>query len=50
MQDVGYPLRAVPFQTVQIVPDGVVAVLVCNNADSRFDFLLAGDSPDFTVA
>ena len=44
VQDVGYPLRAVPFQTVQIVPDGVVAVLVCNNADGRFDLLFAGDA------
>ena len=44
VQDVGYPFRAVPFQTVQVVPDGVVPVLVGNNVDSRFNFLLAGDA------
>ena len=44
VQDVGYPFRAVPFQAVQVVPDGVVVVLVGNNADRRFDFLLAGDA------
>ena len=27
-----------------VVPDGVVAVLVGNDADSRFDFLFAGDA------
>ena len=32
MQDVGYPFRAVPLQTVQIIPDGVVAILVGNDA------------------
>ena len=42
MQDVGYPLCSIPFQAVQIVPDGVVAVLIGNNADGRFNLLLAG--------
>ena len=41
MQDVGYPLCSIPFQTVQIVPDGMIAVLVGNNADGGFDLLLA---------
>ena len=44
VQDVGYPLCSIPFQAVQVVPDGVVAVLVGNDADSRFDFLFAGDA------
>lgn len=42
VQDVGYPLCSIPFQAVQIVPDGVVAVLIGNNADGRFNLLLAG--------
>ena len=44
MQDVGDPFRAVPLQTVQVVPDGVVAVLIGNNLDGRFDFLFAGNT------
>ena len=44
VQDVGDPFRAVPLQAVQVIPDGMVAVLIGNNADSRFDFLLAGDA------
>ena len=44
VQDVGYPCRAVPLQAVQVIPDGMVAIFVGNNADSRFDFLLAGDA------
>ena len=44
MQDVGNPLRAVPFQAVQVIPDGVVAILVGNNADGGFDSLFAGDA------
>ena len=44
VQDVGYPFRAVPFQTVQVIPDGVVPVLVGNNVDSRFNFLFAGNT------
>ena len=40
----GYPFRAVPLQTVQVIPDGVVAVLVGNNADGRFNFLLTGNA------
>ena len=48
VQDVGYPFRAVPFQTVQVIPDGVVPVLVGNNVDSRFNFLFAGDASKMT--
>ena len=44
MQDVGYPLCSIPFQAVQVVPDGVVTVLVGNDADSGFNFLLAGNA------
>lgn len=44
MQDMGNPFSPIPFQTVQIIPDGVIVVLIGNNADSRFDFLLAGDA------
>ena len=44
MQDVGYPLCSIPFQTVQIVPDGMIAVLVGNDADGGFNFLLAGNA------
>ena len=35
---------AVPFQTVQIVLDGVVLVAVSYDGDSFLDFLLAGQS------
>ena len=41
VQDVGYPCRAVPLQAVQVIPDGVVAILVGNDADGGFDLLLA---------
>ena len=44
VQDVGYPLCSIPFQAVQVVPDGVVMVLVGNDADSGFNFLLAGNA------
>ena len=44
VQDVGYPLCSIPFQAVQVVPDGVVAVLVGNDADGRFNLLFAGDA------
>ena len=44
MQDMGCPLCSIPFQAVQVVPDGVVTVLVGNDADSGFNFLLAGDA------
>ena len=42
-QDVSYPLCSIPLQAVQVVPDGMVAVLVGNDSDSRFDFLFTGD-------
>ena len=41
MQDMGNPFSPIPFQTVQIIPDGVVAILVGNDADGGFDLLLA---------
>ena len=44
VQDVGYPFRAVPLQAVQVIPDGMIAVLVGNDADGRFNFLLAGNT------
>ena len=44
VQDVGYPFRVIPLQIVQVVPDGMIAVLVGNDADSRFDFLFAGNA------
>ena len=44
VQDVGYPLCSIPFQAVQVVPDGVVTVFVGNDADSGFNFLLAGNA------
>ena len=47
MQDVGYPFRAVPLQAVQVIPDGVVAILVGNDADGGFDLLLAGNTVFF---
>ena len=33
VQDVGNPLVSIPLQAVQVVSDGVVAVLVGNDAD-----------------
>ena len=44
VQNVGNPLCAIPLQAVQVVPDGVVAVLVGNDADGGFDLLLAGNT------
>jgi len=44
VQDVGYPLCSIPLQAVQIVPDGVVAILVGNDADGGFDLLFAGNA------
>ena len=44
VQDVGYPFCAVPLQAVQVIPDGVIAVLIGNDSDSRFDFLFTGDA------
>ena len=44
VQDVGYPFRAVPLQAVQVIPDGMITVLVGNNADGRFNFLLTGNA------
>ena len=40
----GYPLCSIPFQAVQVVPDGMIAVLVGNDADGRFDLLFAGNT------
>ena len=40
----GYPLCSIPFQAVQVIPDGMIAVLVGNNADGGFDFLFTGDA------
>ena len=40
----GYPPRPIPFQAVQVVPDGMIAVLVGNDADGRFDLLFAGNA------
>ena len=50
VQDVGYPFRAVPLQAVQVIPDGMIAVLVGNDADGGFDFLFAGDAVFFHSA
>ena len=44
MQDMGNPFSPIPFQTVQIIPDVVVAILVGNDADGGFDLLLAGNT------
>ena len=44
VQDVSYPLCSIPFQDVQVVPDGMITVLISNNADSGFDFLFAGNA------
>ena len=44
VQDVGYPLCAIPLQAVQVVPDGMIAVLVGNDADGGFNFLFTGDA------
>lgn len=49
MQDMGNPFRAVPFQTVQVVPDGVVAVLVCNNADGLDSIFFSLEMPYFSI-
>ena len=44
VQDVGYPPRPIPFQAVQVVQDGMIAVLVGNDADGGFDLLFTGDA------
>ena len=44
VQDIGYPLCSIPLQAVQVVPDGVVAIFVGNDADGRFDLLFAGNT------
>ena len=44
VQDVGNLLVSIPLQAVQVVSDGVVTVLVGNNADGRFDLLFAGNT------
>ena len=44
VQDVSYPLCSIPFQAVQVIPDGVVAILVGNDADGGFDLLFAGNA------
>ena len=33
MQGVAYPLCAIPLQVIQVVPDGVVMILIGNNAN-----------------
>ena len=37
----GYPLCSIPLQAVQVIPDGVVAILVGNDADGGFNLLFA---------
>ena len=44
MQDMGNPFSPIPFQTVQIIPDGMIAVLVGNDADGGFNLLFTGDA------
>ena len=44
VQNVSYPPRPIPFQAVQVVQDGMIAVLVGNDADGRFDLLFAGNT------
>ena len=44
VQDVGNLLVSIPLQAVQVVSDGMVAVLVGNDADGRFNLLFAGDA------
>ena len=44
VQDVGYPFSPIPLQAVQVLPDGMITVFVGNDADSRFDFLFAGNA------
>ena len=48
VQDVGYPFRAIPLQTVQVVPDGVVTILVGNNADADSIFF-SQEMPYFSI-
>ena len=40
----GYPFSPIPLQAVQVIPDGVITVFVGNDADGRFNFLLAGNT------
>ena len=40
----GYPFSPIPFQVVQVISDGVITVLVGNNADGRFNLLFTGDA------
>ena len=44
MQDMGYPFGSIPLQAVQVIPDRMIAVLIGNDADGRFDFLFTGDA------
>ena len=50
VQDMGYPFSPIPLQAVQVIPDGMITVLIGNDADSRFDFLFAGDAVFFHSA
>ena len=44
VQDVGNPFVPIPLQAVQVIPDGMIAVLVGNDVDGGFDLLLAGNT------
>ena len=44
VQDVGYPFGPTPLQAVQVIPDGMITVLVGNDSDSGFDLLFAGNA------
>ena len=44
VQNVSYPPRPIPFQAVQVVQDGMIAVLVGNDADGGFNLLFTGDA------
>ena len=44
VQDMGYPFGPIPLQAVQVIPDGMITVLVGNNADGGFDLLFAGNA------
>ena len=44
VQNVGNPLVSIPLQVVQVVSDGMITVLVGNDADGRFNLLFAGDA------
>ena len=47
MQNVGYPLCSIPFQAVQVVPDGVIAIFVGNDPDGGGNLLFAGQPIGF---